>query len=295
MSHQSDQQNKGRSMMSKLVRLYDIEATNREVLGDDYYNPIGKTAYGIGQEKLGKVQDVLVEVDTGKIRYLVVDAGGWFFSKEVLVPAGLSRIVGDEVYFDSLTKEQVEAMEGYDQNYSYTYEEQYNKDREFYAAETLPAESRLELDESHYHAPNTLELLEERLTVNKDRIVAGIVSLGKHVVTEERRMEVDLEEEHAHIERTAVDRPTDRRINDSGADTISVELEAERANVTKQTYVTEEVTLGKTSETRTETILETIQREELNVDDLGNVVDKNGNVVNYEGITADEVRRARGL
>lgn len=282
--------------MSKLVRLHDIETTNREVLGEGYYNPIGKTAYGIGQEKIGKVEDVLVEVDTGKVRYLVVDAGGWFFSKEVLVPAGLSRIVGDEVYFDSLTKDQVEAMEAYDRDYVYSYEEQYNKDRAFYAADTLPAESRLDLNETHYTAPNTLELLEERLTVNKDRIVAGIVSLGKHVVTEERRVEVDLEEEHAHIERVAVDRPTDRRIGDDlGADTISVELEAERANVSKQTYVTEEITLGKTTDTRTETILETIQREELNVDDLGNVVDRHGNVVNYEGITADEVRRARGL
>lgn len=281
--------------MSRLVRLYDIETTHRDVLGQDYYNPIGKTAYGINQEKLGNIEDALVEVDTGKIRYLVVDAGGWFFSKEVLVPAGLSRIVGDEVYFDSLTKDQVEAMEAYDRDYSYSYDEQYTKDRAFYTADTLPAESRLDLDESHYSAPNTLELLEERLTVNKDRIVASTVSVGKHVVTEEQRVEVNLEEERAHIKRTAVDRPTDRRINDSGTDTISVELEAERANVSKQTYVTEEVTLGKTSETRTETILETIQREELNVDSLGNVVDKDGNVINYEGITADEVRRARGL
>lgn len=282
--------------MSKLVRLHDIETTNQEVLGEGYYNPIGKDAYGIGQEKIGKVEDALVEVDTGKVRYLVVDAGGWFFSKEVLVPAGLSRIVGNEVFFDSLTKDQVEAMEAYDRDYVYSYQEQYNKDRAFYAGDTLPTDSRLDLDETHYTAPNTLELLEERLTVNKDRIVAGIVSLGKHVVTEERRVEVDLEQEQARIERTVVDRPTERRIGDDlGTDTISVELEAERAQVSKQTYVTEEITLDKTTNTRTETILETIQREELNVDDLGNVVDKNGHVVNYEGITADEVRRVRGL
>lgn len=282
--------------MSKLVRLHDIEANYREVLGEGYYNSIGSTAYGLGEEKIGKVQDVLVEADTGKIRYLVVDVGGWFFSKEVLVPVGLSRIVGDDVYFDGLTKDQVEAMEPYDPDYSYSYQEQFDKDRAFYAADTLPADSRLDLNETHYTAPNTLELLEERLIVNKDRIVSGVVSIGKHVVTEDRRVEVDLQEEHAHIERTAVDRPTDRHIGDDlGADTISVELEAERANVTKQTYVTEEISLGKTTETRTETILETIQREELNVDDLGNVVDKDGNIVTYDGITADEVRRARGL
>ncbi|UNU74344.1 DUF2382 domain-containing protein [Moraxella nasovis] len=282
-------------MMSRLVRLQDIEATQREVLGNDYYNPADKTAYGIGGEKIGKVVDALVESETGRVRYLIVDAGGWFTSKEVIVPVGLSRIVGDEVYFDSLTKDQVEAMETYDNDYAYTYTEQHRKDRDVFAGETLPAESRLDLTENHYAAPNTLELLEERLSVNKDRIVAGVASIGKHVVTEEREVQVELEEEKAHIERTAVNRLTDRQIGDDAGATVSVQLEADRVNVSKETYVTEEVSLGKTSHSHTETILETIKREELNVDDLGNIVDKNGSVVNYEGITADDVRKARGL
>lgn len=282
--------------MSQLVRLQDIQATQHEILGADYYSPVDKTAYGLGQEKIGKVVDALVDANAGRVRYLIVDAGGWFTSKEVLVPAGLARIVGDEVYFDSLTKEQVEVMEKYDRDYVYSYAEQSTKDRLAFAAETVPAERRFEVKEEHYNAPNTLELLEERLTVNKDRIVAGVASIGKHVVTEEKRIDVDLQEEKAHIERTAVDRPTDRRIGDDlGATSISVELEAERARVDKQTYVTEEVSLGKTTEVRTETILETIQREELNVDADGNIIDRTGKVVNYDGITADDVRRARGL
>lgn len=282
--------------MSQLVRLQDIQATQHEILGSDYYSPVGKTAYGLGQEKIGTVEDALVDAAAGRVRYLIVDAGGWFTSKEVLVPAGLARIVGDEVYFDSLTKEQVEAMEQYDRDYVYSYEEQTTKDRLAFNAETVPAERRFEVKEEHYNAPNTLELLEERLTVNKDRIVAGVASIGKHVVTEEKRVDVQLEEEHAQIHRTAVDRPTDRRIGDDlGATSVSVELEAERARVDKQTYVTEEVSLGKTTEVRTETILETIQREELNVDADGNIIDRTGNVVTYDGITADDVRRARGL
>lgn len=282
--------------MSQLVRLQDIQATQHEVLGADYYSPMDKTAYGIGQEKIGKIVDALVDAQAGRVRYLIVDVGGWFSSKEVLVPAGLARIEGDEVYFDTLTKEQVKAMEDYDRDYVYSYKEQYEKDRLAFSHETVPAESRLDVREEHYNAPNTLELLEERLTVNKDRIVAGVASISKHVVTEEKRVDVDLEEEHAHVERTAVNRPTDRRIGeDLGATSVSVELEADRARIEKQTYVTEEVSLGKTSQTHTQTILETIQREELNVDDLGNVVDSTGKVVDYEGISADDVRRARGI
>ena len=282
--------------MSQLIRLRDIQATHRDLIGDDYYDPSGKTAYGVNEDKIGKVEGALVEDTTGRIRYLIVDAGGWFSSKEVLVPAGLARIVGDDVFFDSLTKAQVEAMEEYDHDYQYSYKEQYQKDRQAFVADTIPVEERMDIADTAYNAPNTLELLEERLTVNKDRIVAGLVKIGKHVVTEERNIDVELEEEHAHIERTNVDRPTDRRIGDiDGNQTIEVELEAERARVGKETYVAEEVNVAKTTERHTETLVETIQREELDIDNDGNVVDREGNLVNRDGITAEDVRRARGM
>jgi uncharacterized protein (TIGR02271 family) len=282
--------------MSQLIRLQDIQATHRDLIGDDYYDPTGKTAYGVNEEKIGKIDGALVEDTTGRIRYLIVDAGGWFSSKEVLVPAGLARIVGDDVFFDSLTKSQVEAMEVYDHDYQYSYKEQYEKDRQAFVADTVPTEERVEIDDTHYDAPNTLELLEERLTVNKDRIVAGLVKVGKHVVTEERNVNVELEEEHANIQRTNVDRVTDRKIGDAGAsETVELELEAERARVGKETYVTEEVSVGKTTERHTETIVETIQREELDVNDEGNVVDREGNLYGRDDITAEDVRRARGM
>lgn len=282
--------------MSQLIRLRDIQATHRDLIGDDYYDPTGKTAFGVNEEKIGKIEGALVEDTTGRIRYLIVDAGGWFSSKEVLVPAGLARIVGDDVFFDSLTKSQVEAMEVYDHDYQYSYKEQYEKDRQAFTADTVPAEERVDIADHSYDAPNTLELLEERLTVNKDRIVAGLVKVGKHVVTEERNVDVELEEEHADIQRTSVDRPTDRRIGDMDVnDTVEVELEAERARVGKDTYVSEEVNVGKTTERHTETIVETIQREELDVNNDGNVVDREGNLVNRDDITADDVRRARGM
>ena len=187
-------------------------------------------------------------------------------------------------------------MEVYDHDYQYSYKEQYEKDRQAFTADTVPAEERVDIADHSYDAPNTLELLEERLTVNKDRIVAGLVKVGKHVVTEERNVEVELEEEHADIQRTSVDRPTDRRIGDMDVnDTVEVELEAERARVGKDTYVSEEVNVGKTTERHTETIVETIQREELDVNNDGNVVDREGNLVDRDDITADDVRRARGM
>lgn len=81
----------------------------------------------------------------------------------------------------------------------------------------------------------------------------------------------------------------------TGNESIEVELEAERARVGKETYVTEEVNVGKTTERHTETIVETIQREELDVNDEGHVVDREGNIIDRDDITAEDVRRVRGM
>lgn len=254
--------------MANLMRLRDIQTTHPDILGSDYFDPTNKTAYAMSGEKLGSVEGALVDEVSGRIRYFIVDVGGWFTSKDVLVPAGLARIQGDEIYFDSLTKDQVKAMDDYDPDYNYNYEEQNVRDRKVFETPVAADVKPVALTEKEYTAPNTLQLLEERLTVNKDRIVAGLLQVGKHVVSENRTVNVELQEEQAHIQRTAVNKPTSATIGDDNR-TIEVQLEAERANVGKQTYVTEEVNVGKVAQTHTETINETVRREELDVNKDG--------------------------
>ena len=246
--------------MANLLTLRDIQATNADVLGKDYFDPTGREAYALNNEKIGKINGALVEESTGKIRYFIVDVGGWFSSKEVLVPAGLARIEGDNVYFDSLTKDQAGAMNAYDLNRTYNYDEQAQYDRTIFNQGSTPRQ----LAETDYRAPSTLELLEERLTVNKDRIVAGVLELRKRVVAEQQAVNVQLTEEEAHIQRTAVNQPTNRTIGEDDG-VVRVELEAERANVSKQTYVAEQVNVDKVAQTRTETFNETVRHEELDV------------------------------
>lgn len=267
--------------MASLMRLRDIQDTQADLLGKDYFDPTGKTAYGTNNEKVGKINGALVDDTTGRIRYFIVDVGGWFSSKEVLVPAGLARIAGDEVYFDTLTQDTANTMDAYDPNYNYSIEQQTVRDREVFNKAPTP----VELTEDKYRAPNVLELLEERLTVNKDKIVAGLLQVGKHVVEEPRSINVEVTEEQAHIERTPVNRLTEQVIGDDNR-TIQVELEAERANVSKQTYVTEEVNVDKVAQTRTETFNETVRHEELDVQENG-VERVNANNVN----TANDVNR----
>lgn len=264
--------------MANLIRLRDIQDTHADLLGKDYFDPTGKTAYGVNNDKIGSIKGALVDDTTGRIRYFIVDVGGWFSAKEVLIPAGLARVAGDEVYFDSLSRDVVEGMDQYDPNFNYSIEQQTVRDKAVFEKAATP----VALTEKEYTAPNTLELLEERLTVNKDKIVAGLLKVGKHVVAEPRTVSVELTEEQAHIERTPVNRPADRQIGDDNR-TVEVQLEAERANVSKQTFVTEEVNVDKVAQTRTETINETVRREELDVQKDG--------VERVTGVDVDNVNR----
>jgi sporulation protein YlmC with PRC-barrel domain len=46
----------------------------------------GSSVYGPTDEKLGKIDDVIFDSDSGQLRYLVVDTGGWLSSRRFLVP-----------------------------------------------------------------------------------------------------------------------------------------------------------------------------------------------------------------
>jgi sporulation protein YlmC with PRC-barrel domain len=46
----------------------------------------GSAVYGPGDEKLGKIDDVIFDSDNGHIRYAIVDTGGWLSSRRFLVP-----------------------------------------------------------------------------------------------------------------------------------------------------------------------------------------------------------------
>ena len=72
----------------------------------------GSHLYGLNDEKLGKIEDVIFDHSTGTIRYVIVDTGGWLTSKEFMVPAEGLRVSakhsGD--YEISLNRRQVESF-----------------------------------------------------------------------------------------------------------------------------------------------------------------------------------------
>lgn len=90
----------------------------------------GSSLYGVDDEKLGKIDDVIFDHTSGTIRYAVVDSGGWLSSKKFLVPA--DRIRADEKHDNDfhidMTKEQIEALPRYDED-SFKHDKDNDDDR----------------------------------------------------------------------------------------------------------------------------------------------------------------------
>jgi PRC-barrel domain protein len=75
----------------------------------------GSSLYGLNDEKLGKIHDVIFDYSTGLIGYLVVDTGGWLSTKEFLVPVDRLRSSTEhkDDFAVDLTKAQVESFPPY--------------------------------------------------------------------------------------------------------------------------------------------------------------------------------------
>ncbi|MFZ0292757.1 MAG: PRC-barrel domain-containing protein [Candidatus Sulfotelmatobacter sp.] len=75
----------------------------------------GAKLYGLNDEKLGKIDDVIFDHSEGTIRYVVVDTGGWLSTKKFIVPADRLRASTkhDNDFAVDLTKAQVESFPPY--------------------------------------------------------------------------------------------------------------------------------------------------------------------------------------
>jgi len=114
----------------------------------------------------------------------------------------------------------------------------------------------------------TIQLREERLKVDKSSAKTGEVRVGKRVVTEHKTIDVPVEREEVVIER----RPASgRATGDLKDEEIVIPVKEEHVTVTKHPVVTEEVSVGKRKVQETKHVAETVHKEELDVDQKGDV------------------------
>ena len=114
-----------------------------------------------------------------------------------------------------------------------------------------------------------IELREEELRAQKERVKAGEVRVRKEVVSEERTIEVPVTREEVVIERrpAAEGRTASGDIDDD--EEIRIPLMEEEVRVEKTPVVREEVTLKKRQVQDTEAVSDTVRREEARIERTG--------------------------
>ncbi|GAB4527252.1 MAG: hypothetical protein Tsb0014_07880 [Pleurocapsa sp.] len=274
-----------------LYKISDLYPDYHSLFSND--DLMSYSLYSDSDEKVGSIKDILVDRD-GHFRYLVVDTGFWIFGKKVLLPFGRARIDSSQkrVYATGLTKEQAEHLPEYDSDMTvdYDYEERVRnvyrgqsstmgdlgkgsalRDRNSYSYDHEPSLYAHQETEGR----QSLKLYEERLVANKERFRTGAVTVGKKVETETATVSVPVEKERVVIERNAA---TDTKAVTPGSvsfkegEVARVEVYEESAEIEKQAFVREEVSVRKEVEKDTVSARETVRREELDIETDGEVV-----------------------
>lgn len=77
----------------------------------------GADVYGVNDEKLGTIDDVIFDHSSGDIRYIVLKTGGLLSRKKVMVPANRVEPYGnhDDKFYAELDKERVEMLPEFDE------------------------------------------------------------------------------------------------------------------------------------------------------------------------------------
>lgn len=118
----------------------------------------------------------------------------------------------------------------------------------------------------------TLRLREEQLQVQKHAERVGEVRLHKDVVEEQQQFTVPVSHEEVYVEQRPVSggaRFTDTPIGQD--ETISVPVNAEQLDVSKNTVETGEVRIGKRTVTENQQVNDTVRRERARLEQSGDV------------------------
>jgi uncharacterized protein (TIGR02271 family) len=116
-----------------------------------------------------------------------------------------------------------------------------------------------------------LQLLSEVLRVHKERVPTAEVRLRKEVITENQSIEVPVTREELVIERRPVEGGATASSEIGSDREIRVPLSEEQVRVEKRPVVKEEVTVGKRKVQESRHVNEQVKREELKVDQQGDV------------------------
>ena len=239
-------------------------------IADGEVDPRGLTLIGRGNQELGTIETLLASPTTRKVHFAIVNPTG--SGDKFAVPL-------DEVRFDMKNRRAYApiAMANFASAPTYTAGQTDYQTSGDYWMQTVAAEPVADTDryDQHHRADDVIQLREEELHVDKNRVQAGEVTVGKHVVSEEKSVTVPVEHEEIVVTRHAVDRAADPSQIGADSETMKVALMAEQVSTNVTAHVVEEVEVGKRTVQEQKTVTDTVRKEKLDVDTDGNVDVKN--------------------
>ena len=255
----------------------------------------GWDVYGSDGDKVGDVSDV-------GPNYVMVTKG-FLFTKDIYIPtSAITGIENDRVYLN-IAKDQIDSMgwdqaptgdTGYDNaaygtadttttdTASYTDEDSTTvttqastTDTTDYVAQPVQQVETQPVQQSTTNVSDTddirVQRYEEELQAQKVAREAGEVRISKDVVEEQQTLEVPVTREEVHVESHVVDRAATDTSQAFQEGTISVPVREEDVEVSKTVRVAEELEIDKTTVQETERVTDTVRKERVNVEEVGDV------------------------
>lgn len=238
-------------------------------------------------QKIGEVDELIFDVQSLKVRYIVLDLDDNDFDlddRDVLVPIGIAQLhdKDDDVILPGVTAEQLKSLPEYDEDTLDANTE--NEIRNVFAgvggaaliASGINHEDTF-YDHEHFDDDNlyrsrgnenddsaTIPVIEEEFQVGKKEVEKGGIRLRTRVVEDKVEEEITLRREKVQVERTPVDRPANA--DDIKEEEFEVTERAEVPVVAKEARVVEEISLNKEVTEKQETVHDTVKETQVDVE-----------------------------
>ncbi len=166
----------------------------------------GAEVYGVNDEKLGKIQDVIFDHSSGDIRYVVIDTGGFLGGKKFVVPAHRVEPYGnhDDKFYAELDKDRIQMLPEYDEKhlksedtwaqYEKRYQDSWNQGNVMYNKKTgrivTPPPQEVQGTRTKPLSQEGRESLERDFTPQRrgqEQDLLGVASSGDNITLEPNR------------------------------------------------------------------------------------------------------------
>jgi uncharacterized protein (TIGR02271 family) len=248
----------------------------------------GSNAVDSDGDKIGKIEEIYMDAETGKPEWLAVTTG-LFGTKVSFIPIAKASEAGGDVRVPYDKRQVKDAPTAEADGELFQQEEaalyrHYGLDYSEYHSDSGLAEGQKDArfgrrrsdreavgrDTSGPTTDDAMTRSEEELRVGKASRESGRARLRKYVVTEDMQKTVPVQREEVRVEREPI---TDANVDDatSGPDISDEEhevvLHKEEPVVEKRAVPKERVRLDKDVEVEERTVSEDVRREEIDVDD----------------------------